>query len=94
MDLNGQHVNPILLYSIIFTCLIWLIIVFVFMVKRMMIQRRYLLARNSLAITANFAAVDNEHQQNALQKKNINDKPPSYKAVIEQDKMLPKYEEV
>jgi hypothetical protein len=64
------------------------------MLKRMMIQRRYLLARNSLANTEDFAVVDFEQQHNTVQNKHINDKPPSYETVTEQDKMLPKYEEL
>ena len=56
----------------------------------MMIQRRYLLARNSLANTEDFAVVDFEQQHNTVQNKHINDKPPSYETVTEQDKMLTK----
>ena len=93
-NLEGQHVTATLLYGTIFSCLIFFIIVFIFMVKRMMIQRRYLLAHNSLANTADFAVVGFGQQNNPLQNKNINDKPPSYETVTEQDKMLPKYEEV
>ena len=62
--------------------------------RRMMIHRRYLLARNSLATAADFAVVDSEVPPTAAQKKNVNDAPPSYETVTEQDKMLPKYEEV
>ena len=61
-----------------------------------MIHRRYLLARNSLATAADFAVVDSEipSVNSDKAKKNVNDAPPSYETVTEQDKMLPKYEDV
>ena len=62
--------------------------------RRMMMNRRYQLARNSLATAADFAVVDSVMPPTAAQKKNVNDAPPSYETVTEQDKMLPKYEEV
>lgn len=95
-DLTMDSASPIMVYGLLFTCLISLMILFAIMVKRrrMMIHRRYLLARNSLATAADFAVIDSELPPTAAQKKNINDAPPSYETVTEQDKMLPKYEEV
>jgi len=95
-DLTMDSASPIMVYGLLFTCLISLMILFAIMVKRrrMMIHRRYLLARNSLATAADFAVVDSEVPPTAAQKKNVNDAPPSYETVTEQDKMLPKYEEV
>ncbi|CBY34993.1 unnamed protein product [Oikopleura dioica] len=95
-DLTMDTASPIMVYGLLFTCLISLMILFGIMVKRrrMMIHRRYLLARNSLATPADFAVVDSELPPTAAQKKNINDAPPSYETVTEQDKMLPKYEDV
>ena len=60
----------------------------------MMIHHRYLLARNSFATAADFAVVDTELPTIYAEKKNVNDAPPSYDTVTEQDKMLPKYEKV
>ena len=110
-DLTMDGASPIMVYGLLFTCLISLMILFasrisnlwpVFsskfsvMVKRrrMMIHRRYMLARNSLATASDFSVVDSEVPATAAQKKNVNDAPPSYETVTEQDKMLPKYEEV
>jgi len=95
-DLTMDSASPIMVYGLLFTCLISLMVLFAIMVKRrrMMIHRRYLLARNSLATAADFAVVDSELPPTAAQKENINDAPPSYETVTEQDKMLPKYEEV
>jgi len=95
-DLTMDGASPIMVYGLLFTCLISLMILFAIMVKRrrMMIHRRYLLARNSLATAADFAVVDSDVPATAAQKKNVNDAPPSYETVTEQDKMLPKYEEV
>lgn len=95
-DLTMDGASPIMVYGLLFTCLISLMILFAIMVKRrrMMIHRRYLLARNSLATAADFSVVDSDVPATAAQKKNVNDAPPSYETVTEQDKMLPKYEEV
>lgn len=95
-DLTMDGASPIMVYGLLFTCLISLMILFAIMVKRrrMMIHRRYLLARNSLATASDFAVVDSDVPATAAQKKNVNDAPPSYETVTEQDKMLPKYEEV
>lgn len=95
-DLIMDTASPIMVYGLLFTCLISLMILFGIMVKRrrMMMNRRYQLARNSLATAADFAVVDSVMPPTAAQKKNVNDAPPSYETVTEQDKMLPKYEEV
>lgn len=95
-DMTMDGASPIMVYGLLFTCLISLMILFAIMVKRrrMMIHRRYLLARNSLATAADFAVVDSEVPPTAAQTKNVNDAPPSYETVTEEDKMLPKYEEV
>ncbi|CAG5077953.1 Oidioi.mRNA.OKI2018_I69.PAR.g8852.t1.cds [Oikopleura dioica] len=96
-ELNGGA-SPFMIYGLLFSCLISLMILFAIMVKRrrMMIHRRYLLARNSLATAADFAVVDSEipSVNSDKAKKNVNDAPPSYETVTEQDKMLPKYEDV
>merc|ERR1711953_321633 len=79
-DLTMDGASPLMVYGLLFTCLISLMILFAIMVKRrrMMIHRRYLLARNSFATAADFAVVDSELPPAAAAKKNVNDAPPSY----------------